>query len=430
MSGTPHIKSLNVAIETTFGSVDVATGLVDASAIIGYVSIECERAPILVIGETPVNERPDTRTEFYVHAPEPDTACDTSGNPIPRRTGQLTIDMVHRMVGSATTFADYAAMPIGMLFNSVFRSTVPPGALTDTIGAGVSVTEFTPGILGNFADGIMICQAQDGVGEYSYVTDASGANVIMSPAMANAPTGTMRIGTTFTPATQFNQLGPSLAFRGDGDGFRWYATGCRPSSVSITADPRMVKMSWTIECSHIYDDNGNAAVSEPVIGDGCVAHMLQARTVVSTAAVNGVAAPAAEARTEMIVDDFSASLTWTLASRGTSSTPIGVADLEVTDFVAEVDLMASIACAPLTQDTFLRRELHSVSVGLSNVAAGNGLNIYLPAAALQADPNIRDLSGDIIRHHYLFKQSGPWTGDATGTASSPGGKPFRIGLGN
>ena len=438
MSGTPHIKSLSVATETTFGSINPLTGLPDAVAVglLSYTSLECERAPIMVAGEAPVDERPDTRTGFYVHAPEANTACDVNGNPIPRRTGQIQIDQVVTMIGAATTFANYGVHPIGQMLNAVLRYSAPLGASSDPVVGAVSGTLFTATDPTKFTVGGMICQPQAGVGNYSFVTGIAGPTITTSPAMTSPPSGDMRIGSTFTTATQFIELGASLSFRGDGDGFRWYAVGCRPSALNITTTPHMVKFSWTIECAHIFDDNFSAQVTagvnivDPVIADGCAAHMLQTISSVSMADVRGVSSPAAEAKTDLVVDEFSASLSWTLGARGTAATPIGIADYEVTDFVCDVDILTSIETPALTQDTFLKRELHSLIVGLSNVSTGNGLCIYLPAAALQADPNVLDLGGDIIKYRYLFKQSGPWTGDTASGSSSPGGKPFRIGLGN
>ena len=437
MSGTPHIKSLSIATETTFGSISATTGQPDAASVglLTYVSLECERAPIMVAGEAPIDERPDTRAGFYIHAPEVDTACDINGAPIPRRTGQIQIDQVVTMIGTAGTFANYAAHPIGQMLGAVLRYTAP-GALTDVIAAGLSDTKFTAGAAGNFVDGGMICQAQGGVGNYAFVSKVDVADITFSPAMTSTPSGTMRLGSTYSTATQFTELGASLSFRGDGDGFRWYAVGCRPSALNITTTPHMVKFSWTIECAHIFDDNFDASVTagtnivDPVIADGCAAHMLQTVSAVSTLNVVGLTSPAELAKTDLIVDEFSASLAWTLGARGTAATPIGIADYEVTDFVCDVDILASIENGALTQESFLKRELHSLIVGLSNVSEGNGLCLYLPAAALQADPDVRDLGGDIIKYRYLLKQSGPWTGDTASGSASPGGKPFRIGLGN
>jgi len=440
MSGTPHIRSLSMAVETSFGSVSATTGQPDAvsAALLTYVSLECERAPILVAGEAKLDPRTDARTSFYVHPPEVDTACDINGAPIAMRTGTIQVDMVMRGNGNGTVFADYTAHPLGQMLSSVLRYTAP-GALTDTVGAGVpTTTKFPAGIPGSFADGIMICQAQAGVGNYAFVTDAGVADVTFSPAMQNAPVvgSVMRLGSTLSLATQFSELGNSLAFRGDGDGWRWYGTGSRPESLNITTTPRLVKASWTFRLSFIFDDNLDASVTagtnyvDPVIADGCPAHMLSAVTAVSTGDVTGIASPAEAAVTELIVDEFSASLVWTLASRGTAANPLGIADLEVTDFVCEVDILASVANAAMTQASFLARERHSLIIGLGNVSEGNGLCLYLPAASLMADPNVLDLGGDMIKQRLLFTQSGPWTGDSSGNSSSPGGKVFRIGLGN
>lgn len=420
MSGTPHIKSLSIAIESTFGSPSATTGLPDAS-VLSFTSMEMERAPLMVVGEAPVDERLDTRAAPYTLPPEVNTPCDENGNPIPRRTGQMTIDMVVTNIGSATTFATHADTPIGIMLNSVMQSSVPPAALADTLGATLTTTTLTPGVPGNYEDGIGIAINIDGVGEYAFVTDGGGTPVTFSPAFSQAPTvgETMRIGTTYSVRNDMGNLGPSFALRGDGDGWRWYASGCRIAALAITPSPRMIKYSFTVQMADVRDDNGNAAVLagtnivNPVVADGCVAHMGMTKSKVTTVTVNSISSPAASAQTPIIVDEFSATLTFTLAAKGTAENVMGISDYEVTDFGCEVEIQASDPVAALTQDAFTRREMHGLVLGLDNVSEGNGLAIYLPAAALQTDPNVLDMSTDLIRNTYTFKQGGPWTGDVT-----------------
>ncbi|MBL4769561.1 MAG: hypothetical protein JKY61_00055 [Planctomycetes bacterium] len=420
MSGTPHIKSLSIAIESAFGSPSPTTGLPDASGL-SYTSMEMERAPLMVVGEAPVDERLGTRASPHVLPPEVNTPCDENGNPIPRRMGQMTIDMVVTNIGSATTFATHADTPIGIMLNSVMQSSVPPAALADTLGATLTTTALTPGVLGNYQDGIGIATSIDGLGEYAFVTDASGPTVTYSPAFSQAPAigSSMRIGTTYSVRNDMGNLGPSFALRGDGDGWRWYASGCRVAALAITLSPRMVKYSFTVQMADVRDDNGDPSVAartnyvNPVVADGCVAHMGMTKTKVTTATVNSIASPAASAQTPIVVDEFSATLTFTLAAKGTAENVMGIADYEVTDFGCEVEIQASDPVAALTQSAFTRREMHGLVVGLDNVSEGNGLAIYLPAAALQTDPNVLDMSTDLIRNTYTFKQGGPWTGDVT-----------------
>ena len=436
MSGTPHIRSLSIALESTFGSID-SSGVSDAS-VLTFVSIECERANIVVAGETPVDERPDARSGFYMLPPEPNTACDQNGNPLQRRNGQMTIDMVVTAIGSATTFADYAAMPVGQLLNTVMQLTAPAAALGDTTGAGGTANLITPGVLGNYSDGQGIAVNLGGKGEYSFVTDASGPNVTVSPAFSAAlPTSSdVRIGTTFSVRRDGGNTGVSVALRADGVGFRSYGVGCRVASVTITPTPHLIKFSFVVEMAYIYDDNNDASVTagtniiDPVVADGCAAHMLQTTTKVSTLPIDGLSAPASSGQTPVAVDEFSSTLTWTLGMTGTSETPWGFSDYEVTDFVADVNIIASQPSAALTQSTFLRRQQHGLVVGLSNVSVGNGLAMYLPAAAMQTDPNVVDLSGDIIRTAYNWKQGGPFPLDVTSPGSSPSQTTFRLLLGN
>ena len=297
--------------------------------------------------------------------------------------------------------------------------------------------------MANYSDGQGIAVNLGGKGEYSFVTDSAGPSVTVSPAFSAAlPTSSdVRIGTTFSVKKDGGSVGASVALRADGVGFRSYSVGCRVASVTITPTPHLIKFSFVVESAYIYDANGETAVVDgdniidPVVADGCAAHMLQTTTKVSTLPIDGLSAPASSGQTPVAVDEFSSTLTWTLGMAGTSETPWGFSDYEVTDFVADVNIIASQPSAALTQNTFLRRQQHGLVVGLSNVSVGNGLAMYLPAAAMQDDPNVVDLSGDIIRTTYNWKQGGPFPLDVKTSGPSPAQSPpartvFRLLLGN
>jgi hypothetical protein len=54
-------RSLSIAVESGgFGSLDVSTGLPSSSGLT-YISIPCERDPIVIAGEPVVSERNDAR---------------------------------------------------------------------------------------------------------------------------------------------------------------------------------------------------------------------------------------------------------------------------------------------------------------------------------------------------------------------------------
>lgn len=421
---TSHIKSLSIASETTFGSIDATTGAPDASGL-SFTSMATDRAPIIVYGEPPVNERVEARAGPYNLPPEPDTSGNT-----PRRTGTFTIERVHPFIGNATAFANITDMPGHKLRNSVMMSTAAPGSKGDSPAAGSSASQWPAGNVANYAVGIGVAVNIAGRGEYSFVTDVTGTDVICSPELSATLAGgeDVRICQTYSMANDLSGYGSSLAFRVDGVGFRTYLVGCRAESCAITLQGKMVREVWTIRFAHAYDDNGAASVVDPVETDGYIAHMLNSYTVVTDTPVNGQTAPAAEARDTIDVDEFSATLTWTLGEKGHSNTILGVSDFEVTDFNAEVNITASAACASLNQATFFNKFMHGLVAGMGAVSVGNGMCLYLPAAALQNDPNVTDFGSDYVRTVYNWKQGGPYTGDNSTTA--PAGTCFRWAVAN
>ena len=77
-------RSISVASETTFGSLNATTNLPSTSGLT-FISIPCERDPIIIYGEPVASERNDARDGSYV-PPEPDTVF-SGGNRVRRRTG-------------------------------------------------------------------------------------------------------------------------------------------------------------------------------------------------------------------------------------------------------------------------------------------------------------------------------------------------------
>ena len=82
-------RSISVAKESSFGSLSSSTGLPDNSGLT-YVSIPCERDPIVIPGEVVASERNDARDGSYFVPPEPDTVY-SSGSRVRRRTGQVVV---------------------------------------------------------------------------------------------------------------------------------------------------------------------------------------------------------------------------------------------------------------------------------------------------------------------------------------------------
>ena len=80
-------RSLSIAVESSFGSLEPTTGLPSNSGLT-YISIPCERDPIIIPGEPVASERNDARDGSYFVPPEPDTVY-SGGSRVRRRTGQI-----------------------------------------------------------------------------------------------------------------------------------------------------------------------------------------------------------------------------------------------------------------------------------------------------------------------------------------------------
>ena len=70
-------RSLSVATESTFGSLSSSTGLPDSTGL-SFISLPCERDPVIIYGDVVANERLETRDGPHGLPPEPDTVWSGS----------------------------------------------------------------------------------------------------------------------------------------------------------------------------------------------------------------------------------------------------------------------------------------------------------------------------------------------------------------
>ena len=143
-------RSLSVAVESSFGSLDSSTGAPSASGL-SFISIPCERDPIVIPGEPPVSERTEARDGPHGLPPELDTTF-IGGTRKQRRTGTVTVRCDFTTLG---TGSNYAATALGRLLSAGF-STVIPGAASDAVNAAVSLNRYTPTTLCNYRLGGLI----------------------------------------------------------------------------------------------------------------------------------------------------------------------------------------------------------------------------------------------------------------------------------
>ena len=232
-------RSLSIVGESSFGSL--GTDGVPSPSGLTFISIPCERDPIVVPGEAPVSERTEARDGPHGLPPELDTTT-VGGTRQQRRTGSLSVRCDFTTLGSSA--ANYDATALGLLLGAGFSRTIP-GAASDTVTAPASDNRFTPTAAASFKLGGLIGIELDGRAEYAHVTsvNAGGSGDIgYSPELSRALNATapdvVRLLETWFVARGSNSgsVNSSVAFRVDGVGVRSYAFGCKLESLNITID--------------------------------------------------------------------------------------------------------------------------------------------------------------------------------------------------
>jgi len=426
-------RSLSIAVEGSFGSLDATTGLPSNSGLT-YISIPCERDPIIIPGEAIASERNDARDGSYFVPPEPDTVY-SGGSRVRRRTGQIVCRVDLTTIGSAAD--TYAANYLGLLLGAGFKTKVP-SVLSDSVTA-VDANSFTPGSAPAIADiGTLISTTLAGRAEYSAITDNADASsdVTLSPAFSASSYSAVRgLQTWYTPSrTSTGSYDNSVAFRVDGTNFRSEAFGCVMESMNISLDSGRLMAEFTFQCAYITDDHGNASGPvEPSYNTGAAPLFRGSYVVLSSTSPSSlVNATAGDKLGRIAVDceDFSLSYTNTLTPLGHSNSILAMSDMDISDVSVELSLTLSTVNTAIANDYF-NRTVRQVLVGTGPQGDGQGCAIMLPAAMLTADPSAYDVSGnDIVRQQLTYQQS-RYAGDFSTLAyeDNAGNSPFRIALG-
>jgi hypothetical protein len=423
-------RSLSIAPESSFGSLAAATGLPSTSGLT-FVSIPCERDPIVIYGEPVASERNDARDGSYGLPPEPDTVF-SSGSRVRRRTGQVALRLDLTTIG--TTANNYDTNYLGYLLGAGFQ-TAKHTITSDTPSAVANDNKFTPTLTNtDYSIGALLGCDIAGRAEYSAVTDNDeSGDIAVSPAFSDLQTSTtLRALQTWYPGSraQTGNKVSSVAFEVEGVDFKTICFGCVLESVSISLDNGRVMADLTYQSACIQDDHGNAvAPVEPSYNAGSPPFFRGSYVVVSsdspTSLTNATAGDKL-GRTALDCEDFTLTITNTLTPLGHSNSILAMSEMEISDVDVELTLTLSSPSTTLNSDYF-NRKIRQVLVGTGPIADGKGCAFMLPAAYLVNDPSQYDVSGnDIVRQTLTYKQS-RFGGDVaeTGAANSP----VRIGLG-
>lgn len=429
MSGTTHRRSLQIAQEGSFGQIDTTTGLPTLTGLT-FVSVEGDRSDIATIGEPVITTREELRSSFYQRPDEMITMKDGSGNLVQRRKGSLTLNCRMRNVGATpgAVIDGVANLPGYWMLNSSLQA-FPYGS-TQVVDSAASATSFVSNTTPAASVGSVLAYDYQGRRHYTGVTDFdSGTDTYtVSPALPVTPSAAQTLfGSYFLGIpTGTMTVGPSLAFKLDGDGWETLAFGCRLESVEISWDLDGEAMwAFTFSCSHIQDNHASAAIVDPVRPSGHVVHPLGANHVISSTRSDG-AGPLALARTRLAVESGSVTINFTLAPCGDSLTILGMSNLEVTDVMVEISLTLCTVLALVAND-YRDGVPRSLMLSFGPTGAGEGAYIYVPSAVMTSDPNIRDLGGDAIKQVLNYKV-GLWIGDEPTGDGEGENTMFRIGF--
>jgi len=419
-----HIRSIGVALESSFGELSATTGLPDITAL-AYTALECDRASLDVSGSTPpMNEREQARSSPYGLPPEPATVW-SGGSRVRRRTGTLAITCDLRTLGAASAYAGYADMPLHMLLASAMAS-FKPLASSDLVAGQVLTannTRHTPTVQANCTIGAGFGVDLAGRKEWSFFTGQPGTDVAYSPGLSiDLSNETIRLTQTLYGALGVTAIGASCSLRLDGDGWQAFAFGCRMQSVALQFSERRAQLVITMQIPYLTDNHAGASLQDPLRADGAVAHALASYVSISEAI--GTTVPAELSRTNEDADEVTLTFTPTLAPQGHSNSVLGMADLEVVDYMTEAEVTLSNPDVALDDDFFDQGE-RSVLIGLGPIGTGNGAAFILPSAHLKADPSARDLGGDLVRQKLGYRAGRFALDDGSGDAANSN---FRIAL--
>jgi hypothetical protein len=415
-------RSLSIATEGSFGSLN-ASGI-PAPDGLSWLSLPCERDPIVLAGDPTFNERLEARDGSHALPPEPDTMWDGNGVRIHRRTGTVQVRIDFTTLGTGGD-SDYDLTGIGQLLNSGFKSWKPAlsGGQSVTFSANNKFDSATvsPALK---AGALLGYRNAGGVAEYTSVT---ASDVGLNHTSSISPKLTIGNGATATlypmqtwfagVGLESGEVNSSVAFRVDGQGFRTYAFGCKLQSLSISVEGGRVMGDFTYLSAFITDDHDGSYYGEAFTGpvepqplNGASQHFRGTHVVLSATPVQYSRANITGLYGEMLnrkefkTEGFTLTITNTLSPLAHSSSILTMSDMEVTNIDVECTVTLTDPDTSIADD-FRDRVVRQLMIGTGPVKDGCGMAIYLPSAFLNSDPRKYEVNGEITKQTLTYKAS-------------------------
>lgn len=425
---TAILRSLEVAAESSFGSIVSTTGQPDASGLTFY-SAEFERASLTVFGgESELVEDGASVLGPGGLPPEVAASWTAAGDRVRRQTGELTVQMRVKGWGAGNSgIPDANSMPLSLFLASSLKLTDHTGgSLTPSaMGANNGIVTFSapPG----FADGEVVMANIDGCVIANRVVDVDGNDATFSHYWPRALTSADLIqrGLNFAVGryTDTGSVGSSVALRGTSLDAQYVAFGCRLQSASGTNDNGQHLVELTFACGIIITDvdvgaftpTTAARIDSPTTVFRGVSLY---RTDDDTGIIGGAAAPISSAATKLPfeLDGLTWSIEHTLVPVGAGCPAIGMSDMEVADTTVSLEFTSRAPSATDELD-LLNRVCRGFTLPAAPLTSGsnnlNGFALNIPAASLTADANVTAEDDGLLQQVRSY-QMRDYAGDALG----------------
>ena len=398
MSSTA-IKSVSVATEATFASIDPATGIPSAAGLSWSSAELADDASVTIPGDPVLIELTSGRAGIGRRPAEPATLL-SGGVPIQRRTGTVQVSVLLRPGMDATPTS-----ALWKLLRTLGVAILPPtiGGHSDVTIAPVDADSWTATTAAKYADGAIVGFGLGGRWDYAGVEDVVGG-IGVTPALQSNPGAgaTARImATVGLPGVGLPAVGAvdTVALDLRGDGWQAIAFGCAATQAVISVDATTRRATLTIDydSAHIAYQAAPAAPVQCVPSSGgTLAHQLQSYVKLgATHADDGTPDTlAGEVATTLCLSAMELTLALTRAYGACGSNITGRSYAEVTDAtVSAVLTLGGVLNAPgsaagVDADLW-RRYSRQVLIGFASGEPGtehNGFAIWMPSTCLTADP--------------------------------------------
>ncbi len=400
------------------------------------------RGAVQQIGDPVMLETEHEAGDYYEPAAEPDT-LDSSGTPQIYRAGAGSISvMPHSVPAFGGGWGSHLAIAFAKLLGS--GSLVRDAITTRTLAATGSndANEWTcAAVPADMHVGQVVTRTVGGRKHASMVSGLAEGVVrqLLPLGAALAEADVVELCQTFDfgkPRSDL-ELGPSVALRMDGAGWREYCFGGRWSELSVTMNQRAVQADFAMNFDLIIDASGDAAVVAGTNTDA-IPYEPPGRRILTWAGTRPqmssgssfdrtdptLTAPIMLGGERLYVDEVSIKITNTLGRRGDFD-GLGPGPHEVDGMSAEISLLLSQEVDDLAA---LQRRLwdayrNALALALPMGPVGqHGGGWVVPAATLKTDVRRFDFGKDFYRIPLMFGLGPNISEDSGGTA------PLKLGL--